>query len=101
MFDELKKKISSTGPVVINLLASYNFLLYQSGIFYDQCDPPNQPQGLYSLVIIGYGTASNTDYWILRNSMGSTWGESGYMRLPIRSDNTYCGRKLMPLYMQF
>lgn len=35
----------------------------------------------HSVVIVGYGTSSGINYWNLRNSWGTTWGESGYIRL--------------------
>ena len=33
--------------------------------------------------IVGWGIDANTDnqYWIIRNSWGSYWGEMGFMRL--------------------
>jgi len=31
--------------------------------------------------MIGWGTSSGTDYWILANSWGASWGENGYFRI--------------------
>ena len=47
--------------------------------------------------LVGYGTdASLGDYWIVRNSWGSRWGEDGYIRL--RRDSTaQCGTDSTPM----
>ncbi|KAH8394823.1 hypothetical protein KR222_006854, partial [Zaprionus bogoriensis] len=45
----------------------------------------------YSVLIVGYGTDEHHgDYWILKTSMGPSWGEGGYMRLG-RNLNNLCG----------
>ncbi|KAJ0666994.1 putative actinidain [Helianthus annuus] len=31
----------------------------------------------HAAVIIGYGTENGVDYWLLKNSWGPTWGETG------------------------
>lgn len=35
----------------------------------------------HSVLIIGYGTVGNIDYWIIKNSFGKTWGDSGFARI--------------------
>jgi C1A family cysteine protease len=65
-------------PVPVSIHASESFRLYQSGIL-DPTDCAKRPNHAVSLV--GFGTENGTDYWILRNSWGATWGENGYFRL--------------------
>ena len=86
--------------MVVNLLASGDFFYYKSGLFVDSgCD---NPQGVFSMAIVGFGTTTDSrQFWILRNSMGTSWGINGYMRLPIRSDNAYCGVRIEPIWMTF
>ena len=35
----------------------------------------------HAVAAVGYGTENGTDYWLLRNSFGSTWGNEGYFKV--------------------
>jgi len=64
-------------PVAIGIAASGSFMSYSSGIFQGPC-----PGGRnHAVAIIGYGSENGMDYWIIRNSWGSGWGEKGYIRI--------------------
>merc|ERR1711957_431770 len=55
---------------------------YHSGIF----DSPCIGQSNHAVVIVGYGSEGDKQYWKVRNSWGSSWGESGYFRIAWGSD---------------
>jgi len=55
------------------------FFAYHSGIL----DPTNcDPTAIdHCITITGYGSQGGVDYWRIKNSWGSDWGEKGYVRL--------------------
>ena len=72
------KSALSSGPVAIYLEATNAFQAYGGGIFNGVCGQYN-----HAVTAVGWGTSGSTEYWIVRNSWGSGWGESGHIRIAI------------------
>ena len=85
--DEVKEFLYETGPLAIALNAD-PLQTYVSGIL-DKTSSQCPSSGInHAVTLVGYGTDS-LDYWIVKNSWGKSWGESGYFR--IRRGNGTCG----------
>lgn len=78
---------SSMGIVSVGIEVLKKFEFYKHGIFDEPCS--DSPEITHAVAIVGYGSANNTDYWIIKNSWGTDWGEKGYMRV-LRGNNSIC-----------
>ena len=88
--DEIKEFLYETGPLAAALNAD-PLQTYSSGIL-DVNSTKCPVSGInHAVLIVGYGTDPTVglDYWIIKNSWGKSWGESGYFR--IRRGNGTCG----------
>lgn len=77
--DTIKAAILANGPVAAGVYVNTYFKNYIGGIF-EACDncPANSVN--HAIILIGWDDADG-GYWILKNSWGTGWGESGYMRI--------------------
>ena len=56
---------------------SDDFKSYESGVFTGECGT-NLNHGIAA---VGYDSESGQDYWLVKNSWGTDWGDEGYMKL--------------------
>jgi C1A family cysteine protease len=80
--DELLEALTK-GPVSIAVKADNSaFMYYRSGIITKSCgtDRDELDHGI-TLVGAGIDKNTNTPFWIAKNSWGSSWGESGFVKI--------------------
>ncbi|GAB6029475.1 hypothetical protein CHUAL_005229 [Chamberlinius hualienensis] len=77
------------GVVSVAIDASHvSFQLYASGIYSEPlCDPDYLD---HAVLVVGYGADFGSDYWIVENSWGTSWGMAGYINMS-RNQNNQCG----------
>jgi len=84
-------------PVSVAIEADHSsFQLYKSGIFND----PNCGTTLdHGVLAVGYGSEGGKDYWIVKNSWGTSWGSEGYIMMAQHaSASGICGINMMASY---
>jgi len=96
---DLADKCASVGPISVGIDASnWSFQLYSSGI-YDE--PSCSSYSLdHAVGVVGYGSEGGVNYWIVRNSWGTSWGEEGYIRM-VKDKNNQCGEATNACYPTF
>merc|ERR1712133_96459 len=73
----LKNAVATKGPVSVLVDAS-GFSGYSGGILYTNSCSPNNLN--HAVLAVGYGSEGRMDYWFIKNSWGTWWGENGYVR---------------------
>uniref|UniRef100_M4B737 Peptidase C1A papain C-terminal domain-containing protein n=1 Tax=Hyaloperonospora arabidopsidis (strain Emoy2) TaxID=559515 RepID=M4B737_HYAAE len=86
-------------PIAVAITSNGGFGEYRGGFY--TC--PNNGEMAskndlnHALLLVGYGTDStHGDYWILKNSYGSSWGDNGFMKL-VADAKINCGLNVFPV----
>jgi hypothetical protein len=79
--DGLKAALNEFGPLSVCVNAgSWDF--YSGGVLSGHCSGAWDDMD-HCVQLIGYDTTAATPYWKVRNSWGASWGEQGFIRIPM------------------
>lgn len=83
--DNMKKEIYARGPISCGVDATISFEEYTGGIF---SQVQEFPIINHEISVIGWSVDDQgQEYWVGRNSWGTYWGEQGFFRIKMYSDN--------------
>jgi len=52
----------------------------------------------HAVLAVGYGVENGENYWLVKNSWGTSWGENGYIKIAAVDGQGICGIQMGPLY---
>ena len=96
--DEMMKAVTLQ-PVSIAIQADQkDFQLYKSGVFTGDCGTSLD----HGVLVVGYGSMDGNDFYKVKNSWGTTWGDNGYIYLgrgsQYNSGSGQCGMLMQGSY---
>merc|ERR1712107_809642 len=96
------KELVYINPVTTSIQASW-LSDYNGGIYDDSrcCEQATDPQCKYNLnhevTIVGYGNQGGIDYWLVKNSWATWFGENGYFKTSVGLDTAELALCTIPL----
>ena len=76
---DAKTSISTEGPIEAAFSVYQDFMSYKGGVYRKTS---SRLLGGHAVKIVGWGKDTDgTEYWVVANSWGVTWGEQGFFRI--------------------
>eukprot|EP00929_Paragymnodinium_shiwhaense_P049726 TRINITY_DN25059_c0_g1_i1.p1 TRINITY_DN25059_c0_g1~~TRINITY_DN25059_c0_g1_i1.p1 ORF type:complete len:362 (+),score=76.60 TRINITY_DN25059_c0_g1_i1:130-1215(+) len=80
------KEIFTNGPAVALVFLNDDLLVYKGGVYQESKSAKpiidkSKQRLMHAVKLVGWGVAAGTKYWLVENSWGEDWGESGYGRI--------------------
>ena len=95
--DQLKAAVGQVGPISIGVGAGNDAWWHYAGGIIDSIDVC-KPNLDHAVLLVGYGVDAGREYWIVKNTWGTDWGENGYVRILITPGFGVCGVNMTPLF---
>ena len=70
------------------------FQTYTSGVLSSSSCGTNLD---HAVLVVGDGTEDGQDYWLVKNSWNTTWGDQGYIKIAIKDGLGECGINQDPM----
>uniref|UniRef100_A0A0G4GSY4 Peptidase C1A papain C-terminal domain-containing protein n=1 Tax=Chromera velia CCMP2878 TaxID=1169474 RepID=A0A0G4GSY4_9ALVE len=79
---ELLDAVALVGPVSIAFEVTDDFRFYSSGVYTNPKCHSTPDKVNHAVLAVGFGTTEDgDDFWVVKNSWGSTWGARGYFNI--------------------
>lgn len=83
------------GPIAVALQSDEMvFMQYAGGVITDESCGHDVN---HAALVVGYGTDNGLEYFLVKNSWGPTWGDSGYVKIGVQSGEGVCGIQVAPI----
>uniref|UniRef100_A0AAY4A0W8 Cathepsin L1-like n=2 Tax=Denticeps clupeoides TaxID=299321 RepID=A0AAY4A0W8_9TELE len=94
--NDLQQAVALEGTVSVAIDASpISFQSYHSGVYNDPACSSTEVN--HAVLVVGYGQENDQDYWLVKNSWGTEWGDGGYIKIA-RNQNNMCGISSYAIY---
>ena len=81
--DQLAEAVYGNGPVSVAFQVVDDFMSYTSGVYTSTTCGNTETDVNHAVLAVGYGTDLETgmDYWLIKNSWGTDWGDQGFFKI--------------------
>ena len=85
----MKAEIYKNGPISCGMYLSPELIENYKGEIYSQRVENPETMLNHEVSVVGYkvDAATGSEYWVVRNSQGTNWGDMGYLYLTMHEDN--------------